>query len=191
MDARKINNQIFVQNLKSFRGINGISQKRLAELIGIHKSTIHQYENGNTHGIAKHKYIIEKIFNCSIVDLFDKDLRNIWKVDERLANDNTKHNRLTITFQGKTLSVQKWARILNIKEMTIYNRIRKGYSVEKVLSSDRVICHSKEITYNNMTMTVSQWAEAYGIKAATLYRRLRNEVTFEQAIQTGYIRYPK
>ncbi len=47
---------------------------------------------------------------------------------------NTRYNHL-VTFQGKTQCVTDWAEELGINRITLYSRLRKGWSVEKALTT--------------------------------------------------------
>lgn len=50
---------------------------------------------------------------------------------EQGQNTSLNHN---LTFQGKTLCVSEWARVLGIKGSTLQNRLNRGWSVERALT---------------------------------------------------------
>lgn len=59
-------------------------------------------------------------------------------VDYKTQNNNLKSNH-TLTYKGKTLSIYAWAREVGLKENTLSERIRRGWSVERALTTPKII----------------------------------------------------
>lgn len=76
------------------------------------------------------KHTIERRNNAG-----DYEPENCYWATRAEQNENTRQTRL-LTFQGKTLSVGKWAKALGMGRKTLTSRIdRLGWSVEKALST--------------------------------------------------------
>ena len=56
--------------------------------------------------------------------------------------NNTRRNHLLI-FQGKTQTMAQWAKELNIDYNTLFNRLKKGWSIEKILNSKYSVYHNR------------------------------------------------
>lgn len=56
-------------------------------------------------------------------------------MDVQGHNKRARKNKLTLTHNGETKSVNEWAKYLGIDRHVIYQRIKKGWSVEKVLET--------------------------------------------------------
>lgn len=54
-----------------------------------------------------------------------------------VQNNNLKSNHL-ITHNGKTLSIYAWAREVGLKENTLSERIRRGWSIERALTTPKI-----------------------------------------------------
>lgn len=59
--------------------------------------------------------------NCRLVNRF-------------IQANNTRRN-VYYTYDGKTLTLAQWAKELNIKYITLHERVRKGWSIEKALET--------------------------------------------------------
>lgn len=51
------------------------------------------------------------------------------------AQQNNRRNNHIIAFNGETRTVTEWAEITNIKSTTIYNRLKRGWTIEKALTT--------------------------------------------------------
>jgi hypothetical protein len=56
----------------------------------------------------------------------------IW--DTQACQADNKTSSIRLTYQGKTLNVSQWAKLLGVNHMTLRGRIKRGWPVEKVLS---------------------------------------------------------
>ena len=62
---------IFGKNLKKLRKDAGLSQDKLAELVGITQATISSYENGGVYPrLRKYREKLVEVLNCSEAELF-------------------------------------------------------------------------------------------------------------------------
>lgn len=60
-----------------------------------------------------------------------------WVTNKEQQN-NTQYNRL-ITFRGETHNITQWAEMLGIPRTTLYNRLRREWSVEKTLTTEKLM----------------------------------------------------
>lgn len=64
------------KNIKYLRNINNISQQKLADKIGIDRSTISRIENNEIETTIDNAIKISNFFNLTLSDLLSKDLSN-------------------------------------------------------------------------------------------------------------------
>ena len=62
-------------NIKYLRALKKIPQKKLADLIGINRSTISRIENGEIETTIENAYKLALYFDISLEDLITKNLR--------------------------------------------------------------------------------------------------------------------
>ena len=65
------------KKIMSLRKKNGLSQEELAEKIGVARQTISKWELGETSPDLKQSKELSKIFNVSLDELTDNDIKNI------------------------------------------------------------------------------------------------------------------
>ena len=74
---------------------NGLSQEQLAEKIGVARQTISKWELGETYPDLKQSKELSKIFNISLDELTDNDIKDI--LVEKVTNtENTTKKSLTV-----------------------------------------------------------------------------------------------
>ena len=66
----------FNQNLKYLRSQRKLSQQQLADALGIDRSSISRWENGEMGATVEKAIEIAKILNVSLPDFLGKDLKN-------------------------------------------------------------------------------------------------------------------
>ena len=64
-----------------------------------------------------------------------------WATNKEQQN-NTQYNRL-ITFRGETHNITQWSEILGIPRTTLYNRLRRDWSIERTLTTKKLRDWSK------------------------------------------------
>ena len=86
--------------------------------------------NGNEHGLT-----IDRINNSG--NYCPENCR--W-VDRRTqANNRDKRiDNADITYNGETHSIREWSTILNIPQVTLYTRRRRGFTPEQILFGKRI-----------------------------------------------------
>lgn len=62
--------------------------------------------------------------------------------------NNMRKNRL-LTYNGKTLTVTQWSRIIGINNRTIFDRISRRLEIEKILSSTKYLGNNQYSTKNS------------------------------------------
>lgn len=75
-----------------------------------------------------------------------------------------------VTYNGKTMVLKDWARELNIKYTTLYQRIyRSGLSFEQAVQKDPF---RKLITIGDESKTLKQWCEVYNMEFSLVNNRV-------------------
>ena len=92
--------------------------------------------------------------------------------------NNTRQNRW-ITFDGRTMTLTRWAREVGLDDVTIYHRIKHGWHLERALTESS---HPPQVTAFGKTLTLSGWAQVMGISKNTLWHRLRHGRAPEEAL---------
>ena len=52
---------------------------------------------------------------------------------DRLTQQNNRRDNRYLTWNGRTLTLSQWARETGLHKNTLYNRIRRGWSIERTL----------------------------------------------------------
>ena len=87
--------------------------------------------------------------------------------------NNNKSDTKLITYKGKTQSLSKWAKELNIKFTTLNARIYKwGMPLEKAF--DATSKTKRFITYNNEMHSLIEWANILHVDRTTLSWRIKH-----------------
>lgn len=102
-----------------------------------------------------------------------------WVTQGRHRRDNRR-----LDFDGRTLHVADWARLLGMKPETIHGRLRKGWPLEKVLDPRRARAGSKPklLTADGVTKEAAAWAQELGMPTGALLSRVRSGWPIEKAV---------
>jgi hypothetical protein len=72
------------------------------------------------------------------IDRIDNDLGyepgNVRWADQKTQSRNSRRNRL-VAINGETLCLQDWAERMGLGRCTIYDRLRRGWSIERALTT--------------------------------------------------------
>lgn len=108
----------------------------------------------------------------------------------RWANQTTQYQNRgefnkVYTYNGETHVLKEWARILNIKYTTLYQRInRSGMSFEEAINRTE---KDNLTEFNGEYKTLKEWCNIYNIKYSTVITRLnKHKWTLEEALLTPY-----
>lgn len=102
---------------------------------------------------------------------------------DSIQQANNKGNNYHITYNGRTQTINEWARELGLSVKTLRSRIdRSKWSIKEALLTPAAT-PNKLYTYNGETHTIVEWAQLKGMSEATLRSRLNNEGwSFDKAI---------
>jgi len=93
-----------------------------------------------------------------------------------------------ITYNGKTHTLEEWAKRLNTTYSVLAHRLRRGWSVNRTLSTppEKVV---KRMRFDGRNMTYQEWEYETGIKQRRLRRRRAAGWTEEQTVTTRVRKY--
>lgn len=94
---------------------------------------------------------------------------------------------LTITYQGRTMTLTQWASELGITPVMLHQRLKKGWPLERALVP-RLRSRNKRIEFNGESLTVKEWSLKLGIPEFTLYGRLRKKLPLEKVFHQGQMK---
>ena len=105
--------------------------------------------------------------------------------DNYTQSQNRGDFNLIFTYNGETHVLKEWARILNIKYTTLYNRIKRSN-----MTFEEAINRTPEdllTEFNGEKKTLKEWCQIYNIKYQTVINRLhKHKWSLEEALTTPY-----
>lgn len=89
-------------------------------------------------------------------------------------------------FNGEKKSLREWSEELGVGYITLYNRIKSGWTIDMALSTKvGTVTNSELLSFNGKTQTLTEWAEELNIKSDTLWQRIyRLNWSVEKALTT-------
>lgn len=101
---------------------------------------------------------------------------------EQLRNRSDNH---WITFRGRTLVLEDWAKETGIKVGTLWRRLMvQGWSEERSLTEAPGAAQRVFLEYKGRKLHLGEWGRVTGIPWATIRGRLRRGWTTEKALST-------
>ncbi|SFM08010.1 helix-turn-helix domain-containing protein [Halanaerobium salsuginis] len=88
----------FAKNLKEVRQNNGLTQKKLAELIGVKRSTIAGYESKNQEPSYQILLKIARALNCSVDSLLAADYNEYRISESNISQEILNNEELKLLF---------------------------------------------------------------------------------------------
>lgn len=85
---------------------------------------------------------------------------------------NNRRGNVKLTFQGKTMGVYQWARLLGLKPVTLKNRLHLGWSIERALTTQTL--YKINFTFEDVAplrrrgLTYAQIADRLGVKVSSV-----------------------
>lgn len=67
----------FSDNLKKYRNLNGLSQKKLANLIGVSQTAVYSWEKGKMLPKFEQLSNLARVLDVSVIDLIDAETLNL------------------------------------------------------------------------------------------------------------------
>ena len=129
------------KKIMDLRKKNGLSQEELAEKVGVARQTISKWELGETSPDLKQSKELSKIFNVSLDELVDNDIKNI--LVEKTSN--------TEKLAGIILKLMKFMIIFIIVLPFLLVLLRIVFKNIHEANSGRLMNISIECTLNNET----------------------------------------
>jgi predicted DNA-binding transcriptional regulator AlpA len=81
------------------------------------------------------------------------------------------HNSRLVFFNGVTDSVSGWARRLGMNRMTLYDRLKRGWTIKDAIMTP-ANTYTRKYTFKGITDTLSGWSKRTGIHVGTLKERI-------------------
>lgn len=110
----------FGKNLKKARKNKGFTQKDLAEIIGVKRSTIAGYESKNQEPSYKRLKNIASVLNCSIDSLLSSNYNNYKVSEKNITEEVLNNNELKSLIQKlkgmKTSDINFYKRLIEFIE---------------------------------------------------------------------------
>lgn len=127
-------------------------------------------------------------------------LRPIYRSKNHMAiphvNRNRKSYKTLLNQKGKLYeafgqahSLSEWAEIYGLKYMTLYQRLRSGYSFEEALTMSHR--YEDRVTIGDVSLTVWEWSKKNGIRYSTIAKRISNGWAVEKAVSIPPLRDQK
>lgn len=111
--------------------------------------------------------------------------KGYFKANCRWATKQTQSvNRRNVTlydFKGDSLSLAEIARICNIHDQTLRDRVKKGMSIEEAVATE-VRVPNRKYNHNGLELTLREWSEKLQINYNTLVTRI---VTLKIPVSTA------
>ncbi len=124
------------------------------------------------------------------IDRIDNDAGyspdNCHWVAPRINNSNKRTNH-KVEYQGQTLTVAEWSRVLGIHERTLFNRLDRGWAVDMAFSlkptaKSYEVSREKQHKAFGRSQTLTEWCREYGMDRERVRGRLRRNESLEQAL---------
>lgn len=137
----------FSFNLKSIRVRCGLTQQELSDKIGVSKSTISMYENGNRTPDMETLLHLAKLFNVSIDALICANINDFNLYMDKFNTNREELIRSLIKERG--LSIKSFSQIAEIPYTTLHSMLDRGIGKA---SFDNVIkvCKALGITVDDL-----------------------------------------
>jgi Predicted transcription factor, homolog of eukaryotic MBF1 len=111
------------KNIKNFRKNKKLTQKQLADIIGVSVVTIQNYENGrrepNMETLKKIASALDIKLNDLLLDELDSFTNSLKNNIEKLANNNPKHDNVLSSFETALSSLTEMKKTKSIDEFQL------------------------------------------------------------------------
>lgn len=117
-------------NIKYLRKKLGLSQEKLAELLGLNRGNIASYEKGSAEPRIENLLKMMEVFKVEVSDLVEKDLAGLEKLDQEISSikENTLYSENLVKWEkGRLLK-----RLIN-RDERIQQFIRQSEEMYKIL----------------------------------------------------------
>lgn len=110
-----------------------------------------------------------------------------WSVEQALTTPTDKPpevtaNRQVVSHNGRSQTLEDWAKELGVEVYTIVKRLDAGWPVEKALTS--ALYDKRIIEYNGQSQSIADWSRETGLSIATICTRLKNGWGVEKSLTT-------
>ena len=91
-----------------------------------------------------------------------------------LENVHNREKSEVITYNGKTLHISEWAKIIGCSVSGLHNRIYRGWSIEKAIETPfKKLVDQKLLSFRGKTLNMHQWEVLLGLPRGTIANRIR------------------
>ena len=104
-----------------------------------------------------------------------------WSTTKEQGN-NRRTNRI-LEYNDKKQTITQWADELGVSSITLYGRLRQGWSIEDTLTKD-IQSSKRLLTHNGRTATLKEWSVIIGINFETLCTRYNKGLSDDEILNT-------
>lgn len=145
-------------NIKYLRKKLGLSQEKLAEILGLNRGNIASYEKGSAEPRIENLLKMMQVFKVEVKDLVEKDLSGIEKLDQEISSleENESYSE----------NLRKWERGRLLKRLVnrderIQKFIRQSEEMQKILEGFKLFHKFKMENGRTVTEDVKKISDDY------------------------------
>lgn len=105
-----------------------------------------------------------------------------WSIDRAFTEPINEGQQVTIN--GKTQSIYKWIVDLDISQTTVYDRIKRGWSVKDALLTPAKDQKNdvEKLTFNGRTLPLKEWAKEIDVTYTQIRNRIKKGLPIEKIL---------
>lgn len=145
-------------NIKFLRQKLGLSQEKLAELLGLNRGNIASYEKGSAEPRIENLIKMMQVFKVEVKDLVEKDLAGIEKLDHEISSlkENESYSENLISWEKGRLLKR-----LENRDKRIQQFIQQSEEMHKILEGFKLFHKFKMENGRTVTEDVKKISDDY------------------------------
>jgi transcriptional regulator with XRE-family HTH domain len=145
-------------NIKYLRKKLGLSQEKLADLLGLNRGNIASYEKGSAEPRIENLIKMMQVFKVEVKDLVEKDLAGIEKLDQEISS--LKENESYSDFLVKWEKGRLLKRLVN-RDERIQQFVKQSEEMHKILEGFKLFHKYKMENGRTVSEDVKKIADDY------------------------------